>query len=472
LTLHDAYHVKKTKIIATLGPSSWREDIIKRMMIEGVDGFRFNFSHADYEVFSRTTRLIRRLDSEERIPIIGDLQGPVVRLGTFTPFPVRRGQKVVLVRGEKAEGEGEIPIPDSVVFDVLREGDVVLVESGRLAFRVVERNDGRCVAEALVDGVVNPRKTFAIKGKDLPLNPLTEKDVRDVEFAVKQGFDAVALSFVKRAEDVQRLRELLYDLGAEDTRIIAKIETRSAVKNLDSILREADLVLVARGDLAIYYRLEEILGVQRYIVESARRRGKPSIIATQLLESMVNNPMPTRSEVVDVITAVRMGADALMLAGETAAGKYPIDAVAWLNRIIREAEKEGEEGEDLKPENLYEEIAKGVVMLSKIIEGKIVAYSERGNTARRLSKFRPSKNAYVFTSNPRTARYMSLLRGIAPVVARELDRTRPDFFESLLEATMKREIAGVGDLVIFTAGRRRGATDVIRVEKIKPKLGG
>ncbi len=462
--------VRKTKVVATLGPASWNRDVIKRMLAEGVNGFRFNFSHADYTVFSRVARTIRELDGEGVHPIIGDLQGPVVRLGVFEPFPVKRGDKVYFVRAERSSGEKEIPIPDEAVFDALREGDEVLVESGRLAFRVVRREDGRAVAEALIDGVVKPRKTLAIRGKDLPLSPLTEKDVKDIEFAVGEKFDAIALSFVRHVEDIQRLREILYDLGAEETRIIAKIETRSAVENLDAILREADIVLVARGDLAIYYRLEEILGVQRRIVEAARRRGRPSIIATQLLESMIENPVPTRSEVVDVITAVEMGADALMLAGETAAGKYPIEAVMWLNRIIREAERGLDDYLDVEPENLYEKIAKGVVLLSNIVGGKIVAFSERGNTARRLSKFRPRSGAYVFTSNPRTARYMSLLHGIQPLIVEGVDRSSPDFFEKLLAVAVERGIAGIGDLVVFTAGRRRGATDVIRVEKVKPRV--
>lgn len=461
--------MRRTKVVATLGPSSWDESIIKRMIAEGVDGFRFNFSHANYDIFSRVTKTIRRLDEEGIHPIIGDLQGPVVRLGIFKPFYVKRGDRVYLVKSKEAQGDKEIPIPNEAVFDMLREGDEVLVESGRLAFRVLDREDGRCLAEALIDGEVKPRKTMAIRGKDLPLSPLTEKDVKDVEFAVKEGFDAIALSFVRHPEDVQRLRELLYDLGAEDMRIIAKIETKSAVENLDPILGEADLVLVARGDLAIYYRLEEIFSIQRRIVEHARRRGKPSIIATQLLESMIENPIPTRSEVVDVITAVEMGADALMLAGETAAGKYPIEAVIWLNRIIKEAEKNPGPCLDLEPENLYEEIAKGVVMLSNIIEGKIVAYSERGNTARRLSKFRPRNGAYVFTSSAKTARYMSLLHGVFPLITHYVDRSSPEFFEMLLSAAVERGIVNIGDLVIFAAGRRRGATDVIRVEKIKPR---
>ena len=460
--------MRKTKIVATLGPSSWEEDMIKKLVEEGVDGFRFNFSHAGYEIFEKVYFYIRSIDREKRLPIIGDLQGPVVRIGELEPLPVKRGDTVQFVYGEKSElGERTVPVPNRLIFEVLREGDEILLESGRLAFRVTSIESERVTCEVLVDGIVNPRKTLAIRGKDLPLPSLTEKDIRDIKFAVEKGFDAIALSFVRSGDDIQRLREILYDLDAEDTKIIAKIETKSAVENIDEIVEKADVILVARGDLAIYYNLEEIYRIQKYIVEKARSEGKPTIIATQLLESMIDNPIPTRSEVVDVITAVKMGSDALMLAGETAAGKYPLEAVRWLVRIIGEAEREENGISDLEPADLSETIAKGVVALSHIIGGKIIAYSERGNTARRLAKFRPSNGAYVFTSNKKTSRYMSLLRGIYPIFVEGLDKTSPQLFDILLRYAVDKEIVSIGDLVIFTAGRRRGTTDVIRVEKVK-----
>lgn len=460
--------MRKTKIIATLGPSSWEEDIIRRLVEEGVDGFRFNFSHAQYDIFSKVASLINSLEYSYRLPIIGDLQGPVVRLGDLEPLTVKRGETVYFIYGEKGSSDArEVPIPNKLVFEIIREGDEILLESGRLAFRVTSVKKGKVVTEALVDGVIKSRKTLAIRGKDLPLSPLTEKDVYDIRFAVKNGFDAIALSFVKSGDDIQRLREILYDLDAEEMKIIAKIETKSAVENIDDIIEKADIILVARGDLAIYYRLEEIYRIQHYIVEKARSKGKPTIIATQLLESMIENPVPTRSEVVDVITAVKMGSDALLLAGETAAGKYPLEAVRWLVRIINEAEREENGFSDLEPENLSETIAKGVVVLSHIIGGKILAYSEKGNTARRLAKFRPTNGAYVFTSNVKTSRYMSLLRGIYPVFVEGLDKTSPRLFNILLKYAFDKDVVGIGDFVIFTAGRRRGTTDVITVEKVK-----
>ncbi|MGC8836500.1 pyruvate kinase [Infirmifilum uzonense] len=458
---------RKTKIIATIGPSSWSEDILKRLFLEGVEGFRFNFSHADYEVFRGIAAKLRSLETPQRpVTLIADLQGPVVRLGGFDPIQVHPGDKVTFVQGERSS-EG-IPIPLRTLFELASQGDLLYVEGGRLAFQVLFNDGEKIQAESLLEGELKPKKTITIKGKEYPLPSLTEKDVGDVKFAVENGFDAIALSFVRHEGDIRRLRELLYDLKAEDVKIIAKIETRSSVENLEPILEHSDMVLVARGDLANFYNLEEIYRVQEDILRKARLKGKPSIVATQLLESMINNPVPTRSEVVDVITAVKMDADALMLAGETAAGKYPVVAVSWLKRIIVEAEKL-EKGQlaDYEPQDHFEAIAKGVALLSNIIGGKILAFSERGNTARRLAKFRPSAEMIVYTNWPPTARYINLLKGVRAVYEPSLNKHSPSLFSELLDKAVKMGFVSVGDIVVFTAGRRRGSTDLISVERVQ-----
>lgn len=460
--------MRKTKIVVTVGPASWQEVILSAIAREGVEAFRFNFSHADYENFRRAVSFLRTLETPLRpLTLIADLQGPVVRLGDFAELPVRAGDSVKFVStsGEAPEG---VPI-DEVVFNVADENDILSVEAGRLTFRVI-RNDGHVIlAEALVDGVLRPRKTLAVKGKELPLPSLTQKDLRDIKFAVEVGFDAIALSFVRKADDVARAREILEDLGSGEVRLIAKVETKAAVENVDEILNLADGILVARGDLANYYDLEEIYAVQNLLIANARRRGRPSIVATQLLESMIENPLPTRSEVVDVITAVRMGADALMLAGETAAGKYPLEAVRWLKRIVNEAEKAPEEKEDVEANSseTYEIIARGVVALADIISAKVLAFTEGGNTARRLSKFRPKVPVIAYTNKASTSRYINLLKGVVPVYKPDLSKTDANLFERMLEHALSSGLVSAGDLVVFTAGRRPGATDLITVEKVK-----
>lgn len=458
--------MRKTKIVATLGPSSWSDDVLKRLFLEGVEGFRFNFSHAEYEVFKNVAAKVRSMESRMRpVTLVADLQGPVVRLGEFAARQVHPGDRVALVHGEGKEGD--VPVPARVLFDVASEGDVLYVEGGRLAFKVIGNDGERIVAEALVDGELKPRKTVTVRGKEYPLPSLTEKDLRDVKFAVENNFDAVALSFVKSGDDVRRLREVLFDLGAESMKIIAKVETRSAVERLNSVLSEADMVLVARGDLANYFNLEEIFVVQREILSRARSVGKPAIVATQLLESMIYNPVPTRAEVVDVITAVRMGADALMLTGETAAGKYPVESVVWLKRIIAEAEMLGSDnGAGYEPTDHYEAMAKGVVLLADTIGSKILAFSERGNTARRLAKFRPRTDIVVYTNSAPTARYINLIRGVRAVQDPSLDKNSANLFSELIDRALKDGFVSPGDIVVCTAGRRRGSTDLIHVERI------
>jgi len=434
-----------------------------------VEAFRFNFSHADYERFELVARFLRSCETQLRpVTLIADLQGPVVRLGVFEEFSVKAGERVTFCLPDARSSEC-VPMEEPI-FQIASEEDLLLIEAGRLAFRVL-RNDGRTMlAQALVDGVLRPRKTVAVKGKELPLPSPTPKDLRDMKFAVERGFDIIALSFVRRGEEVSRAREVLEDMGFEEVRLVAKVETRSAVERLEEVLNVADAVLIARGDLAAYFELEQIYAIQELILRRARVAGKPTIVATQLLESMIENPLPTRSEVVDVITAVRMGADALMLAGETAAGRYPLEAVRWLKRIIMEAEKFPERyGEPQpRPEDTYDAIAQGVVKLSEMLSGKVLAFSEKGNTARRLAKYRPSIPVYVYTNRASTARYINLLRGVKPVYHPGLSKSSSALFESMLEHALSAGLISSGDIVVFTSGRRAGATDLITVERVKP----
>lgn len=461
---------RQTKIIATVGPASWGEETLSALLREGVEVFRFNFSHADYEKFKLIAKFLRSQETQLRhVTLMADLQGPVVRLGEFREHPVEAGEKVMFCLPSVGSGEC-IPVEEPV-FQVASEEDLLLVEAGRLVFRVL-KNDGKTIlAQALVDGVLKPRKTVAVKGKEFPLPSLTQKDLKDLRFAVEHGFDIIALSFVRHREDVARARGILEDAGFEEVRLVAKIETRSAVERLEEVLAVSDAVLIARGDLAGYFELEQIYAVQEQVLRKARAAGKPTIVATQLLESMMENPLPTRSEVVDVITAVRMGADALMLAGETAAGRYPLEAVRWLKRIILEAERLPEEGggPQSQPRDTYDAIAQGVITLSEMLSGKVLAFSEKGNTAMRLARYKPKIPVYVYTNRVSTARYINLLRGVKPVYHPDLSKSDSALFERMLEHALNAGLVSSGDIVVFTAGRRAGATDLITVERVKPR---
>jgi pyruvate kinase len=441
---------RKVKALVTLGPSSSDEQTLSSLIKEGVNGFRLNFSHGNTDEKEGIIRLLRGIGKDK--PIIGDLQGPTVRLGKFTPLTLKTGQRFTVSL------EGIVPIPSKEFFNLIDKGDRVLFEAGRITTKVLKVNGREALLETLVGGVLRPGKTVAVEGKEYPFPALTEKDLRDLEFCVKKGIDAIALSFVKRKEDVRDLRRRLEELGS-DAWIIAKIETKSGVHNIDGIVEEADAILVARGDLGAHFPLEKIPMVQRRLVRRAMESGKPSIIATQLLDSMMSNPIPTRAEVMDVYSATIMGADALLLTGETAIGNYPIEALRWLIKVAREAEKEGIEYKRSGSEGLFDRFAKGVALMADSLGGKIVAYTRTGKTASRLSAYRPSKGIIAVTPYLKVTRRISLLWGVFGVTYR--GEEVEDIIRYLQDRGYLKD-----ELVVFTKGLRKGATDSVKVIRL------
>ena len=459
--------MRKTKIYATLGPSTFTREKIIKLLREGVDGFRFNFSHGTHERTAKIVKLIRQIEKERNtlIPLVGDLQGPVVRLGEIDPLPVKRGEEVRVINAEKGLAEKkEVPIPNRKFYDMIDEGDLILIESGRIILQVREIHEKSISAEVVVEGIIKKEKTLAIKDKDIPLPTLSHKDVEDVKFAVENDFEFIGLSFVRDPKDVDSLRELLKDFGGEGIKIISKIETRKGVENINEIAKKSDAILVARGDLAIYYDLSIIPKIQRKIVTATRSLGKPVMVATQLLDSMSINPIPSRSEVVDVMTAVNEGVDALMLAGETAVGKYPVETVAWLTKIINEAEKDPVLEVEPKEEEIYDKFAHGIVQLSESMNAKIAAYTKRGTTAYRLARYRPKCLVFALTPLTKVARQLKLLWGVRPFTIKELKAEQA--FTEVIEYLREQQELGIGDIVILTAGMTAGTTDIIRIEKI------
>ncbi|MFP3282816.1 MAG: pyruvate kinase [Nitrososphaeria archaeon] len=451
---------RKARVLATLGPASDAPEIVEAMVAAGADGFRLNFSHGTHDEKSGEIGIVRALEGKagRYIPIIGDLQGPTVRLGDFQPVRISRGSRIVLTRDG---GEG-IPVPSDEFFRIVDVGDVIAFEGGRTSARVVEKSGGSVAAEALMEGILAPRKTVAVRGKEYDLPSPTEKDMDDLRFIVEKGLEYVALSFVRTRDDVKRLRDALSDLGS-DAWIMAKVETIPGVENVDSIAEEADAVLVARGDLGAKFPLEDMPFIQRRIVDAAGAHGRPSIVATQLLDSMMENPIPTRSEVVDVFTAVRDGADAVLLTGETAAGRHPVESVEWASRIIERSE-EGYSpargvGDVGKGASIYDLFALGVVELAESMGAKIVAYSRGGNTARRIARYRPSTDTYVFTADEGAARRIAILRGINPAgITGNVD------LEGLAGEAARRGIAKEGDILVLVRGMLKETTDLVRVK--------
>ncbi|MCD6096588.1 MAG: pyruvate kinase [Thermoprotei archaeon] len=463
----------KTKILITVGPSSANFEVIKAFIREGVSGFRINFSHGNPNVWDNYVKLIREAEEEcnVNIAIIGDLRGPQIRIGNLKPFNVTKGDKVKLILGEKTDEENVIPVNNRRVFEILDSGDLVLLDDGKLRFHVYDIGGDEAILLALNDGTISPRKTLIISGKDLDLPVLTQYDIECVEYAISRDFTYLALSYVRTPRDITTLRELLEKRKRTDIGIIAKIETRKALHNLSSILHEADACIVARGDLGMHYNLEDIPMLQERIVHEALKRGKPVIVATQLLESMVMNPQPTRSEVVDVMNAVKDYVDALLLTEETAMGKYPIEAVKWLKRIILKAEYWTERERKLisfrqdEALSIRDKFARGLVLMAESLNSKVIVYTKTGLMPSRLSRLRPKVTIIAGTNKPSLARKLAIYYGIETVVigSPEQDYDYEQGLKLLYEKLVREGKLNYGDIVLQTYGRKEEVLYVVKI---------
>ncbi len=466
----------KTKILVTIGPASNNVELVESFLREGVVGFRINFSHGDKNTWTQYIRVIN--EASEKIgcypAIIGDLPGPQIRIGDFREFSVSRGDKVRIVYSDRVEEEKIIPLPSKKVFEVVEVGDVILLDDGRLRLHVEEVGSDYIELTALNDGVVYPRKTILVAGKDIPLPTLTHKDVEAIKYAIENKFTYLALSYTRNKRDVQTLRNLLNKLDAGNIGVIAKIETKSAVNNLSEIASASDAILIARGDLGMHYSLEEIPRLQKYIARESIRHGKPVIIATQLLESMVNSPQPTRSEVVDVMNAVHDFIDSILLTNETAIGKYPIEAIRWLKKIVREAEKWIME-ENIVPRVRREEpssprdrFAKGLVFLAESIEAKILVYTRTGSMPLRISKYRPQIPVYTGTHSETIARKLQINYSLIPIVLEKASE-KTDYekgLQLLYSKLLDENELEYGDTVILSYGPRETVLHVIKIIQV------
>jgi pyruvate kinase len=403
------------KVLATLGPSSMDKGVVAGMAEAGASGFRVNLSHGGPGEWDSMVEAALAAEEAAGRPIalIADLEGPRVRLGEFEPVKVPPGGRVRLtVPGRLGGG---VPVDWPGFIDVLEEGDRVLVDDGRVVLVVERLGDGWVEAVAPEGGVLEPRKGVAVAGKDMPLPPLTGKDLRDLEYIARRPFSHVMLSYTRSPEHVGELRSHLRRLGAGGVGVIAKIETPGGVAEARSIAEASDAVVVARGDLGMHYPLEELPRVQAEIVEAARSAYKPVIVATQLLSSMVEEPTPSRSDVMDVYVSARMGVDALLLTAETAVGRYPVEAVRWLARIA-EAATRGYRPPAPEPEGREYQLAAGIVEMAEKLRATLLVYSMTGRFPERLSAFRPSRPYHVGLPTREAARRVAILWGAVPHV--------------------------------------------------------
>jgi len=419
--------MRRTKIIATIGPASRSEATIRELIAAGVDVFRLNFSHGTHESHATSIDTIRAAAAAaaRHVAILQDLSGPKIRTGTLQggqPVALAPGEELRIAVGDFAGGPGRVSTTYAALMTVVRPGDALLLDDGHIQLRV-EANDGRELWTTVVDGgKLGEHKGINAPGVALPSSGLTAKDAADLAFGVSAGVDMVAMSFVQSAQDLRELRTALTQAGAPQLPIIAKLERPEAVACLDEILKACDAIMVARGDLGLELPLEQVPRVQKEATRRAQALGVPVIIATQVFESMRAESRPTRAEVSDAANAVDDGVDAIMLAGETAAGAYPVRAVQTLDLVVRDAETiaagnvSALEQSQLLPEHGRAICEAAVRLVHRSEATAIIAMTRGGKTARVLSALRPRVPVYAATDRPEVARRLALSWGVVPVL--------------------------------------------------------
>lgn len=463
---------RKAKIIATLGPASSNAETISAMFDAGVDMFRFNMSHGDQQTHLNNYGIVRGLEATTGRPVgtLFDLQGPKLRVGTFVndKAELKTGDTFRVDLDPTPGDATRAPMLHPEVFRVLAKDTDILIDDGKLRLRIEECGTDYAVAEVVAGGTISNRKGFNIPNLVLPLSPLTKKDHNDLRFALDTGCDWVALSFVQLPEDIAEARKLI----GPRARIMAKLEKPSAVEHLERIIEIADAVMVARGDLGVEMPPETVPGVQKRIIRCGRNAGKPVVVATQMLESMIASPQPTRAEASDVATAIYDGADAVMLSGETAAGQYPVDAVEMMSRIVARVETDPlyrsfiESGHSDAESTSADAITAAARQVAETIgAAAVVTYTTSGSTALRAARERPPAPILCLTPSLETARRLSVAWGIHPVVIE--DATDLDSMVAKAELQAKsQEFAAPGDRVVITAGvpfGTPGATNLLRI---------
>jgi pyruvate kinase len=474
MILTDSPIQRRAKIVATLGPSSNTEPVIREMVRAGVDVMRLNFSHGSHERKLAVMQMIRKVSREERKPlcILGDLQGPKIRTGTLKgglPVQLVAGQRLIITPREVEGTASVVSTTFKTLAENVEQGSHILLSDGLIELRVHELNDEDVVCDIVNGGLLGEHKGINLPGIPVRVPSLTEKDAEDLEFALRNGVDAIAVSFVRTAEDVRLVRNRVAALGYE-TWIVAKLEKPQAIEHLDSILQASDGIMVARGDLGVEMPPEKVPAIQKHIIRRAAEYRKPVITATQMLESMIDNPRPTRAEVSDVANAVYDGTDAVMLSGESAVGKYPVESVAMMARIVKEAEVHikldaHEPKERLSHLSIAETICEATAHAADDLDLRGIAlFTESGYTARQLSKYHPSAPIFALSPVEVTINRLNLLWGTTPIRCPKVNSTEAmvDCAESLLEQggyVRPREV------IAIVAGTRTksGSTNFLRL---------
>ena len=489
--MQDLWNRKRTKIVATIGPSSYDPDVLRAMLHAGMNVARINFSHGEHAIHADAIQMIRQIAEAERtvVAILGDLQGPKIRLGKFDSFAIAPGDVLTLTSREHFSPERrEVPLPHPEFVKDIHAGQRLLLDDGEIEMVVQEADGENLLCRVVIGNILKERKGVSAPDSTLTLPAITDKDQEDLAFAVEQSVDYVAMSFVRSSEDVEQLREILDEHGASTLPIIAKIEKHEALQNIEEIVSLSDGVMVARGDLGIETPAASVPIEQKRIIRICNRAGKPVITATQMLNSMIESPRPTRAEATDVANAIFDGTDAVMLSGESASGDFPVEAVEVMATIARTAE---EHLHDHRREHLQhipssfkqatervlgkdnitaDAVSHSAVKLAESVNAAmIVCSTSTGYTGRRVARERPMTPIVCFTPNPKTYRALALVWGVLPLFTPEYDSIEA-LFALVNDAMRSNGLAEPGQRVVIISGVPfgiEGSTNFVKIQEIE-----
>lgn len=452
----------KTKILATLGPATKDVEIICNLINAGIDAVRLNLSHGNYDFFSEIFESIHQACTKENTPlaILVDLQGPKIRIGELEAPTIllKTGNKIEITINDIKGNNKIISTSYKSLIEDAKIGDRVLINDGLIRLTIEGKKTDSLICRIDTGGIISPRKGMNLPGMKLSTASITEKDFKDLEFVLEHRIDYIALSFVRQAKDVLHLKNWLKEKG-KNIPVIAKIEKREAIDNLDEIIEIADGVMVARGDLGVELSPQEVPVLQKSIIRKCNEKGKLVITATQMLESMIHSPIPTRAEASDVANAVWDGTDVVMLSGETSVGEFPVDTVRIMNDILKNTELHFEDNRNINysyptdiQENLFDSIGRSIVDMSKQIDAKaIVVFTFKGRTARIISKYKPQANIIAISNSFETMNNLCLRWGVTSVFRDNFDKEHMAI-DDAKKLILKCGLVEKGDLVIFTAG--------------------
>lgn len=454
--------MRKTKIVCTLGPAVDDYKTLARLCKAGMNVARFNFSHGDYEEQERRIETFKsvREDLGMPIPMMLDTKGPEIRIGKFENNEVTlvEGNTFTLMHDECLGNESMVYVNYPELYEDVHEASRILVNDGLIELEVLEIKDKNIICKILNGGKLSNKKSINVPGLSLNLPLLSEKDKADIIFGINQGFDIIAASFVRKPEDVLAIRSVLKEHNAEDIKIISKIENREGVQNFDEILKVSDGIMVARGDLSVEIPMQEVPMLQKSFINKCLDSAKQVIVATQMLESMIENPRPTRAEVSDIANAVLDGASAIMLSGETASGKYPIECVSTMGKVAEHIENEMEQWKRLKSKTrstdlmgVTQDLIIGHALCEVAMQtesSSIFSLSAHGNTPKALASFRPDCNIIALTPEIRTARQMNLTWGVYPIFIEKAD-TPNNMIQQAINIAKEEGIVKEGDTVVI-----------------------